>query len=121
MNLFPRLQLIVSAPADRLQSLYDNLCAKQYEPRKVRGCYNGVEEDSWAVEVNSLHQAARVLELADRFEQESMFLLEPGGHAFLLYTQNNHIQPLGKLQYSLSLPEHIQNWSHLNGAYYYTI
>lgn len=91
-----------------------------YDP--AEGCYKGVTEASFVVQVESFPEVLQLLTISDEFEQESVLLVDARGKGYILYNKKSEMTALGKLMESIYNPvsEHVDAYTKVGDTYYYT-
>ena len=88
----------------------------------AEGCYKGVKETAFVVQVKTFEVVPLLLETAAEYGQESILLVDSRDKAYLLFAEGTEIIPLGKVQESTAEPASaiVSGYTKLGKRYYYT-
>ncbi|QGF20952.1 hypothetical protein MA13_gp08 [Pectobacterium phage MA13] len=125
----PNMLVVMSACQSALADLKNDsntaelnrLLSYSYHYGPAMGCYKGKLEDSFVVQVDDFREVGHLVELAERFKQESILLVDSRDKAFLYVLGTKEMRPLGPLYQTDRIPESADAFTLYNGLYYYTI
>lgn len=105
-----------AARNEALKQDLENLYLRQVQD--VKGCYKGVVEDSFAVIIgNSKASVGDVLELAKKYDQESVLLETMTEDCYLIYMNGNAPEMIGGM-FQVDKPNENEDYSIIEGKFY---
>lgn len=124
-NMLVVLSACQSALADdkneRNTAELNRLLKSSYKYGPATGCYKGQLEDSFVVQADDFRDIGHLVELAARFKQESILLVDSRNKAFLYVLETKEMRQLGPLYQTDRIPESADAFTFFNGMYYYTV
>lgn len=106
---------------DRNTAELNRLLKSSYKYGPATGCYKDKLEDSFVVQADDFRDVGHLIELAERFKQESILLVDSRDKAFLYVLGTKEMRQLGPLYQVDRIPESADAFTFYNGLYYYTI
>lgn len=82
---------------DRTHFLLGWLHATGYNFKRVLGVYNGHHEQSFIIESTNDSDYLRLLSMSKKLEQESILRLDNDNKAYLVFTNDLSVEPLGRM------------------------
>lgn len=101
---------------EALKQDLENLYLRQVQD--VKGCYKGIVEDSFAVIIgNSKASVGDVLELAKKYDQESILLETMTEDCYLIYMNGDAPEMIGGM-FQVDKPNDGEDYSIIDGKFY---
>ncbi|QOC54390.1 hypothetical protein Atoyac15_26 [Aeromonas phage Atoyac15] len=89
---------------------------------EVQGCYKGTLERSFVVQCSDHSDVGSVYNIAQKYSQESVLLVDSRNRAYLLYVESRRLDNLGVLYSSTDVPStDAWTFNKAAGVYYYVV
>lgn len=107
---------------DRTEELLQYLESLGMEFDRAEGCYKGVKEASFVVQLSTFQEVPMLMETAQGYGQESILLVDARDKGYIIPLDGAELVPIGKMQTSSFEPtsEYVDAYTKLGGVYYFT-